>query len=625
MKLFKLIPAVVLGALTLSSCSDFLQKDSEDSLEVDQYLTSEDNLKSFTYQLYGPYTWNTYETKFSWCANELTVGNVYHNYGDEGAFFFLNFDNTNAQLLDGYQGLYGVIGRCNMIINEMPSTAKANGISDAAINRAKGEAYMFRGMAYFLLTEYWGETYIVLNNSTDIANDNSFNVPKASRRCLYAQIEKDWTTAADLLPADRWGTNGERATKASAYGMLAKLYLTMASAATANSAANVAHPFTAEKTDVEYYGLSKTYADKALDLNNFMESGSNFENIFWPKTFSKEVLFSLHFEQGPYGAGSSRQVHFARSKYLDGGDDYYGGEKGLTVTLFNSFDNSDVRKAATSYFTLQDNDKVTTDRKPGYKLYDGSTYYYYYNPNKSFGTNKQPFGAEPEGPVLNHCRKFVYSIPLTNKFSAPLSIPFLRVPDLYLMKAEAEKALATGGADVTKKTTAGDEYINKIRERAGLGDITNADGVALYDTDPETSMSYTYNNGTKEVTVSCPTYSDTYDLLEERRHEFALECQNWLDLKRIYYRNAGNAVEFLKHEDRGYTYGVSLGNSYATQRSQYERQALINAVDPTQTKETPIDVTNVEWFFPLPSSIAVRGSKTVFDDIDKIKNGSYEY
>ena len=59
MKLFKLIPAVVLGALTLSSCSDFLQKDSEDSLEVDQYLTSEDNLKSFTYQLYGPYTWNT--------------------------------------------------------------------------------------------------------------------------------------------------------------------------------------------------------------------------------------------------------------------------------------------------------------------------------------------------------------------------------------------------------------------------------------------------------------------------------------------------------------------------------------------------------------------------------------
>ena len=151
-----------------------------------------------------------------------------------------------------------------------------------------------------------------------------------------------------------------------------------------------------------------------------------------------------------------------------------------------------------------------------------------------------------------------------------------------------------------------------------MGDITNADGVALYDTDPEASMSYTYNNGTKEVTVSCPTYSDTYDLLEERRHEFALECQNWLDLKRIYYRNADNAVEFLKHEDRGYTYGLHLAILMLPSVVNMS-VVLINAVDPTQTKETPIDVTNVEWFFPLPSSIAVRGSKTVFDDIDKIK------
>jgi hypothetical protein len=85
------------------------------------------------------------------------------------------------------------------------------------------------------------------------------------------------------------------------------------------------------------------------------------------------------------------------------------------------------------------------------------------------------------------------------------------------------------------------------------------------------------------------------------------------------------AKEFLTNEDRWYTYGVALGNSFATQRSQYERQALINAADPTQTKETPIDPSNVSWFFPLPSSIAVRGSKTVFDDIDKIKDGSYEY
>ena len=634
MKLFKFIPAALLGTLALTSCDDFLDKGSKDSLEVAQYLTSEDNIKSFTYQLYGPYTWNTYETKFSWCANELTVGNVYHNYGDEGQFFFLTFDNTNANLLDGYQGLYGVISRCNMLINEMPSVASSNGVSQEVINRALGEAYMFRGLAYFLLTEYWGETYLVLNNSNDIATDKSFDIPKASRAVLYSQVEKDWAMALQLLPADRWGNNGERATKVSAYGMLSKLYLTMASAA-CPSTSTTDHPFDVAATgydEATLYQMAVNYATAAINSGAYFDNSSLaystiddrancIEQIFWPQTYNKENLFSLCFEQGPYGAGSARQVQFARSKYLDGGDDYYGGEKGLTVSLFNSFDQqNDARLQCTSYFTLEPNDKVLTGRKPAYKLYDGSTYYYYYNPNKSFGTGNQPYGSEPDGPVLNHCRKFVYSVPLTNKFSAPLTMAFLRTADLYLIIAEAQKALQTGGAAVATKTEAGNEWINLVRQRAGLDALTDA--VALYDTDPSYEVSVDYDG---ENFGSYTAYSDTYDLFEERRHEFALECQNWLDLKRIYYRNAEMATEFLERQDRGWTFGVAKGESKATQRSQYRRQKENNMIDNALTAETGIDVSKVQWFFPLPSSITLRGNTTVYTDVNAVKAGQYPY
>lgn len=632
MKQFKLIPLAVLASLTMSSCDDLLTKDSEDTVTIEQYLTSDENLLSFTYHLYGPYTWTNYESKFSWCANELTVGNVYHNYGDEGAFFFLTFDQTNAHLLNGYQALYGLISRCNMIINDLD--AQCSGVSEEAKNRAKGEAYLFRAYAYFLLTEYWGETYIINNNNNVIMGDVAFNVPKCSRACLYAQSEKDFMMAAALLPEKRWGNSNERPSKAAAYGMLGKLYLTMGAASTNDPAVAAAHPFVADKDFATYNTQAIQFITAALQGAK-LESTENYENLFWPKSYNEENLFSLYFEQGPYGAGASRQVMFSRSKFMDGGDDYYGGEKGLTVTLFNSFEDDDVRKKACSYYTTVDMDipndgelseaEPTKGRNPIYKMYQDQDYAYYYNPSKTF--EKSPYGSEPESPCLNACRKFIYGIHLSNKFSAPLSFPILRTADLWLMLAEAQMALETGAVNVSQRSDAGLAAINLIRQRAGLS-AKPAGSVALYDTDPVALTSFTDDRDAADVkTFNYVTYSDTYDLFEERRHEFALECQNWLDLKRIYYRNSFAGNEFLEHQDRGWTYGQRLGiTDYPKGKTQYQRQLEINMADPTQPAEKPINLSNVQWFFPIPATVASTGNNgAIFTDVNAIVTGTYPY
>lgn len=634
MKQFKkLIPFAVLASLTMSSCSDLLEKDSQDTITADQYFSNDANLLAFTYHLYGPYTWTNYESKFSWCANELSVGNVYHNYGDEGQFFFLSFDNTNAHLLNGYQCLYGVISRCNQIINELDAQC-GPGVSLEAKNQAKGEAFLFRGMAYFLLTEYWGETYILNNNTNIIASDNAFNVPKASRACVYAQAEKDFTWAAQLLPDKVWGNFNERPSKAAAFGMLGKLYLTMGSAATPENDAFVQFKFTPSHSAAEYYQLSIANLNMALAYNSYLESTENYENLFWPKSYNPENIFNLYFENGDYGAGSCRQVNFSRSKYMDGGDDYYGGEKGLTVTLFNSFEKGDVRKKACCYYTEVDNDLPTTGkcdasnptagRDPIYKMYQDADYAYYYNPTKTFPDS--PYGSEPESPCLNACRKFVYGVHLTNKFSAPLTMPFLRVADLYLMRAEATMALETGNANVFQKSSAGLADLNTIRRRAGLTDYTQP--VALYDTDAPQLTTFTDDRDAENpVNYTYTTYSDKYDLFEERRHEFALECQNWLDLKRIYYRNAASAVEFLTNQDRGWTFGQRLGvTDFPKGKPQYQRQYEIHLADPKQPEEKPIEVANVKWFFPMPNTVATNGNNgPVWTDVASITNGTYPY
>jgi hypothetical protein len=637
MNKFKLIPLAVLASLTMSSCDDLLEKDSMDTVTIDQYLTSDANLMSFTYSLYGPFTWTNYEAKFSWCANELTVGNVYHNFGDEGQFFFLNFGDANAHLLDGYQGLYGVISRCNMIINNIESQCGKD-VSDGAKRRAMGEAHLFRGLCYFLLTEYWGETYLILNNENVIGGDNSFNVPKASRACLYAQAEKDFLEALDLLPEKRWGKQGERPAKCAAKGMLAKLYLTMGAASAENS--EVKYKFVPSESFEKYNNLAVYYATEALKDAYLEEDKKKYEDLFWPKKYNQEVLFGLYFEEGSYGAGSCRQVHFARSKFLSGKADAWGGEKGLTVNLFKSFEDGDIRKDACCYYTNQENDQPingsldennpTLGRTPVYKMYQDIDYAFYYNPSKTFADKKgnvlSPYGDEPMMPCLNACRKFVYGIHLTDKFSAPLTFAWLRTADLYLIRAEANMALVTGATAVQTETSAGNEDIDVIRRRAGIP-LLGKKPVALYKTDLAEKTEVTYNGDDGKTFPSYVTYGDTYDLLEERRHEFALECQNWLDLKRVYYRNPVAAKEFIEHEDRAATYGQAYGvEKYVRGLKDLQRQKEINMIDPSQPAETELDYSNISWFFPIPSTIKGSGSnEAVYTDANAVRAGAYPY
>jgi starch-binding outer membrane protein, SusD/RagB family len=44
------------------------------------------------------------------------------------------------------------------------------------------------------------------------------------------------------------------------------------------------------------------------------------------------------------------------------------------------------------------------------------------------------------------------------------------------------------------------------------------------------------------------------DLMDERRVEFGLESQSWLDVKRRFYRNSSEALEYLNTQGRAAAY-----------------------------------------------------------------------
>lgn len=651
--------ALLFGAMSLfSSCEDFLTRDPQDSYLLDGFLNTEAKLDDYTKQVRGPLTWNGFDDKFSWCVGELYSGNVYHNYADEGQFHFMEFTDNNSHISNGYTSLYSVIAKCNHIINDVPAIAEKNGVSKEAIDKAVGEAKMYRGMAYFFLAEYWGATPIVLNNSKDVTEDLGPQITKADRKSLYTLIEKDWQDAENLLPASRRADC--RVWKASATGMLTKLYVTMASCQ-------------ADLDEQGYYKCEdpKGYYKKAIEKGEETiklageELDMGFDEMFQPGTQSPEILFALLFEQGVYAQGCSRQIQFARSKKLAGNGDAYGGEKGLTFSLLKSFEVSDSRLRATSYYfgdqagiseykgtetksDLSDVDVYKKETGLVYTLNDGSQYYYFLNPGKSLKpTDENPdlaplYGNEPMSAVFNHCRKFVYSVkPLNSPFSINLTIPLLRLADVYLLIAEAKMGIATD--DPSLETEAGVAEINKVRARASLPAVTK---VAFCKPDDYVENMYVgkavvVDSTGAEVAIDAQkgSWNLTYDLMLERRHEFALENQNWLDIKRLYYRNPSKAIEYIKQQDRSCTFGEKYQAGKADDRgnlSTYQRQYIINALSvkahnlnnaqKEQAKEGQINYDNLTFFLPIPASVPHTSVLSEIRDYsEQIKNGEYPY
>lgn len=650
--------ALLFGAMSLfSSCEDFLTRDPQDSYLLEDYLNSDEKLRDYTRQISGPLTWNGFDDKFSWCVGELYSGNVYHNFADEGQFHFMTFTANNAHISNGYTSLYSVIAKCNHIINEIPDVARKNGISEGAINYAIGEAKMYRGMAYFFLAEYWGATPIVLDNAKNVANDLAPQITKANRKSLYTLIEKDWKEAYDLLPDKP--QEKCRVWKASASGMLTKLYVTMASCQTSLNAGDD-YEYVCDNPN-EYYRMAVEQGENTMDLcggrkGEGLTSKENYDRMFQPEVYSPEILFALLFEQGVYAQGSSRQIQFARSSHLASGGNAYGGEKGLTTMLFDSYDKkNDVRLKATSYYFGPDDSysdaKTLADAEAGtghyYDLIDApdgkNKYYYFMNPNKSLTKAQRDkyFGSEANSAVFNHCRKFVYSVKAIDKeFSINLTFPLLRLADVYLLVAEAK--LGMEQKDVAIETTPGVDYVNIVRNRAGLGSVKKIalcipDSFAGNAVVAEATITDSLGNE-KTIKAEDDIYRSTYDLMLERRHEFALENQGWLDIKRLYYRSPSAAVDYIKSQDRGFVYAEKFGSTTSApqQRSDFQRKRLIYALSvkankenkayTIQAAEAEIELDKLTFFLPVPASVPQTANfGTVKDYSEQIKNGEYPY
>ncbi len=532
--------------ITLSSaCSDeFLEIIPEDNPTVESFYQNEDQIRQATATLYGR-PWFRFNDKFSWTAGDGLAGDIFQTYQDEGQFFFFTFTPTNSVVSNAWASLYAVVTRTNLILSEMPPVAASNGVDESVINEALAEVRFFRGVAYYYLTEYWGDVPIVEDQTTLIGNDN-YEVPRNTYKSVLQYIANDFQFGVDNLPdSDEPG----RVTSWSAKGMLAKVKLTMASdLSDANSNALFAEAASLAKDIIDNsgYALMENYAD-----------------LFKPENDNNsESLFALQWISGSFGTGNSRQANFARSSLITGNTEAWGGEKSMTYDFFKTIDAIDgVQDSVVEDLRRSSIYMSMGDHYPEIDQQNGGYTYLIVNEGADGST------LENKAPVCNSLKKYVVGSQddvgssVVNQ-ATPLNQYMLRLADVYLIFAEATLASASSTSDGEALNV-----FNTIRERAGLELKT-------------------------ELTFS--------DILNERRVEFAAEGINWFDVKRYYYRNPQAALNYLNTQERAYTLELKQPEGLdENDPLSYELEAPVS----------PVIVSDADMVLPIPENELVANPR----------------
>jgi starch-binding outer membrane protein, SusD/RagB family len=258
-----------------------------------------------------------YPTEVS--TSRLSAANERSMIGD----YHPQFSSSHSYLSTVWQAAYFGINRANAVIGRVPA------INMDTVRRSQivGQAKFLRALHYYFLAGLFGGVPLKLQETTSIGD---VSLARASAADTWAQIEKDLTEAAAVLPTSWPGTDFGRATKGAALTLLGKAYLqsagTGAGAPTDYQKALDAY----RQVQALGYVLDPNYAS--------LFDGSNQQ--------SREIIWSIQNIRSS-GAGGYLDQWFAPvtspAIYQAGAQNQFQAER----PFYDSYNPTDIRKAGT--------------------------------------------------------------------------------------------------------------------------------------------------------------------------------------------------------------------------------------------------------------------------------------
>ncbi|MCA1744287.1 MAG: RagB/SusD family nutrient uptake outer membrane protein [Bacteroidales bacterium] len=514
-----LLGGILLTSLSMVSCEDYLDKTDESIISEDEAFSNFRNFQGYTEELYNGivnFSNNYWTNSFNWGDDEIiTTGGTFH-FGykvDQGNFWGwqVEHDGWGAGWLDAgdrwdlgngddttprshrdlWRSAWYGIRKANIGLANMDLMTDATNEERDLI---KGQLLFFRGWFHHRLMEYFGGLPYI---DEVLPSDQALTLPRLSFHECADKAAADFAAAAELLPIN-WddtgvgrntlGQNDLRINKIMALSYLGKNFL-WAGSPLMNYESTGSRTYNAEycKKAAEAFGIVLNLVESGhtqyalLDFENyhrnFYSTGEN-----WVLPGGTEAIF-----RAPYK--SANQSNWGLSKqYLPsivGGEDlkfnptanyvnYFGMANGLPI------ENIAQANAESGYdpaYPWRDRDPrfYTNFIYDGLKVVQGSM-----DDDKdrhanlfTDGSYRSVSNGSRTGFVLRklvpltvniHDRGFDYG------FNLHISIPYMRLADVYLMYAEAVVmgyASPTASSDNFTRTAV--SAVNVIRERAGAG------------------------------------------------------------------------------------------------------------------------------------------------------------
>ncbi len=541
---------VTVMLLLLSGCDDFLNRPTEDNYTVDSFYKTDEQCFQAVNPVYNS-PWYDFQRGF-FKVGEVLSGNYYWG---SSPYLTFTINSTDEDLVNMSASLWSVNAYCNGIIENLDMKAGPD-VSETAKHTVKGEALVWKAMAYFYLVRTFGAVPIIHNNSAMISEGNYNGIYKATIPNVYDYIIMTLEKAIEWLPESN---DPGRIDRYSAYGLLSKVYLTKAGYGM-NGSRN--------QDDLD---KAAEYARKVIE-----ESGRNllpaYSDIFRLKNnFSEESLLAWHWVvSNQWTSQNTLQSDLG----IVGFDEYgatWGGYNGPSVDLQDAFgenalsltrNNVDARRKGTMMMYGDKYDYFWVD-KGGFDYTEFAVESMEYQSAVGANEVKHLVGNDNDHKIgIGHSMA---------RMATSLSTHLLRLADVYLIYAEAVLGNSASTSDAKAL-----KAFNDVRGRS------------LQGYEPKTSITW-------------------QDIWEERRLELACEGDRWYDYVRWHYYEPAKAIAEIKAQRRNQYIG--LGQYYKT-----------GVFDPEvtyyDTSAAAPNVTDAHFQLPFPDTDLTMNPNLLKDPVE---------
>lgn len=414
-----------------TSCSDFLDVEPNDLITKENFYKTEDDFQAATAPLYNK-VWFDFNDKFYYGLGDGRAYNLYAPYSDYiYPFADLTETGLTGPLVSAWGSLYNVVQQSNNVIIGI----EASEVDQAVKNKYIAEARFMRGTAYWYLASLWGNV-IISTDPAELVKNPIVNTNPVND--VYEFAIRDMEFAAKFLPEA--ASQSGRLTRYSAFGMLSRLYLSVAGLSD--------NPNSGTRKQ-EYLDLAKKSALKAIEegpyaMLNVYEDLFKIEN-----NNNSESMFALQWvPNGTYGVNNSQQAYFALGSDITGDAAAYGYWTRASNDILNEYETKDARRRAT-WMADEDYYPEISKATGGYTVDHANTF---------VNVKKGVVGSTKDNPKIS-------------QQNSALNTYMLRLAEVYLNYAEATLGNNASTTDATAL-----EFVNKLRVRAGL--------------EPKTSLTY---------------------------------------------------------------------------------------------------------------------------------------